>query len=85
MSESEKVYHLVRTALGVDKWREHVPSLVQMADLPSLWPERHSDPKLRQHLKTFEKLNMTQVQFIHPSLTEQMSPISLFNKIRLEI
>jgi len=56
ISESGKVYHLVRNALGVDKWREHVPSLVQMADLPSLWPERHSDPKLRQHLKALEKL-----------------------------
>jgi len=86
MSESEKVYHLVRTALGVDKWREHVPSLVQMADLPSLWPERHSDPKLRQHLKAFEKLNMSQFELIHPSQAECMSPISLrlFDKSRLK-
>jgi len=38
MSEGGNVYHLVRAALGVDKWTEHVPSLGQMADLPSRWP-----------------------------------------------
>jgi hypothetical protein len=56
-----------------------------MADLPSRGPERHSDPKLWQHIKVFEKLNMSQVELIHPSQTEWMSPISLFDKIRMEI
>jgi len=56
-----------------------------MADLPSRGPERHSDPKLRQHIKVFEKLNLSPVELIHPSQTEWMSPISLFDKIRMEI
>jgi len=33
----------------------------------------------------FEKLNMSQVELIHPSQTEWMSPISLSDKIRMEI
>jgi len=56
-----------------------------MADLPSRGPERHSDPKMWQHIKVFEKLIMSQVELIHPSKTEWMSPISLFDKIRMEI
>jgi len=54
-------------------------------DLPSRGPERHSEPQLRQHIKVFEKLNMSQVELIHPSQIEWMSPISLFNKTRMEI
>ena len=50
MSEGGNVYHLVRAVLSVDKWTEHVPSLGQMADLPSRWPERRSDSKLCKHL-----------------------------------
>jgi len=56
-----------------------------MADLPSHGPERHSDSKLWQHIKVFKKLNMSQVELIHPSQTEWMSPISLFDKIGMEI
>jgi len=56
-----------------------------MADLPSRGQERHPDPELRQHIKVFEKLNMSHVELIHPSQTEWMSPISLFDKIRMEI
>jgi hypothetical protein len=43
-----------------------------MADLPSRGPEHHSDPqaKLWQHIKVFEKLNMSQFELIHPSQTE---------------
>jgi hypothetical protein len=57
-----------------------VPSLGpgQPADLPNHWPERLSDPKLRQHLKVFKKLNISQVEFIRPSQAKWMSPISLF-------
>ena len=40
---------------------------------------------MRQHNKVFEKLNISQVKLIHPSQTEWMSPISLFDKIRMEI
>jgi len=48
--------------------------------------ERHSDPKLRQHLKAFENFNISQVDLIHLSQTEWwMSPISLSNKIRMEL
>ena len=87
MSEGGTVYHLVRAALGaaLDKWTEHVQSLGQMADLPSRWPERHSDPKLRKHLTAFQKLNMSQVEVVHPSQAEWLSPVSLFDKIRLEM
>jgi len=85
MIKDSNVYRLVRAALGVDKWAEHVPSLGQMADLPSHWPERHSDPKLRKHLTAFKKLKLSQVELIHPSQAEWLSPISLFDKIRLEI
>jgi len=85
MSDGGNVYHLVRAALGVDKWPEHAPSLGQMADLPSRWPKRRSDPKLCQHLKVFEKLIISQVEFIHPSQAELMSQISLFDKIRVEL
>ena len=53
--------------------------------LASSWPERNSDPKLRQHIKVFEKLHISQVELIHPSQTEWMSLISLFDKIRMEI
>jgi len=58
-----------------------------MADLSSRGPERHSDPqpKLWQHIKVFEKLNISQVELINPSQTEWMSPISLFDKIQMEI
>jgi len=56
-----------------------------MADLPSHGPERHSDPKLWQHIKVFEKLDMSQVELIHPSQTEWMSPIPFFDKIGMEI
>jgi len=42
-------------------------------------------PELRQHIKVSEKLNMSLVELIHPSQTEWMSPISLFDKIRMEI
>jgi len=84
-SEGGNVYHLVRAALGVDKWTEHVPSLGQMADLPSRWPERRSDPKVRQHLKAFKKLNISQVELLHPSQPEWMSPIFVFDKIRMEM
>jgi len=56
-----------------------------MADLPSRGQELLSDPKLWQHIKVFEKLNMSQVELIHPSQTEWMSPIPLFDKIRMEI
>jgi hypothetical protein len=85
MSEGGNVYHLVRAALSVDKWTEHVPRLGQMADLPSRWPERHSDPKLRKYLTAFQKLNMSQVELVQPSQAEWLSPVSLFNKIRLEM
>jgi len=80
-------YHLIWTAFRVNKWTdsEHVPSLQQMADLPSRELERHSDPILWQHIKVFEKLNLSLVELIHPSQTEWMSPISLFDKIRVEI
>ena len=81
MNEGGNVYHLVRAALGVDKWTEHVPSLGQMADLPSRWPERHSDPKLRKHLTAFQKLNMSKVELIRPSQDEWLSPISFFDKL----
>ena len=72
-SEGGNVRHLVRAALGVDRLTEHVPSLGQMAGLPSRWPERISDPKLRQHLHAYKKLNMSQVELIHPSQAESMS------------
>ena len=85
MSEGGNVYHLVRAVLSVDKWTEHVPSLGQMADLPSRWPELHSDPKLRKHHTAFQKLNMSQVELVHPSQDEKLSPTSLFDKIRLEM
>jgi len=39
----------------------------------------------KQHIKTFEKLNISQVELIHPSQNEWMSPISLFDKIRMEM
>jgi len=51
MREGGNAYHHVRGAFGVDKWTEYVPSLGQMTDLPSRWPECISDPKLRQHLQ----------------------------------
>jgi len=35
MSEGGNVYHLVPVAIDVDKWTDPVPSLDQMADLPS--------------------------------------------------
>jgi len=70
MSDRGNVYHLDRAALGVDKWPAHAPSLGQMADLPSRWPKCRSDPKLCQHLKVFEKLIISQVEFIHPSQAE---------------
>jgi len=35
MSELGNVYHLVPVAIKVDKWTDPVPSLDQMADLPS--------------------------------------------------
>jgi len=35
MSEGGNVYHLVPVAIEIDKWTDSVPSLDQMADLPS--------------------------------------------------
>ena len=85
--QSGNVYHLIWTAFRVNKWTDsrHVPSLRQMAYLPSRGPESHSDSKLWQHIKVFEKLNISEVELIHTSQTEWMSPISLFDKIRMEI
>jgi len=87
MSKGGNVCHLIWIAFRVNKWTdsEHVPSLQQMANLSRRGPERHPDPKLWQHNKVFEKLNKSQVELIHPSQTEWMSPISLFDKIRMEI
>jgi len=82
MSEGGNVYHLVQATFRVNKWTEHVLSLGQMADLPSRWPERISDPKPPGHEK---KINMSQVELIPPSQANLMSPISLFDKIRLEM
>ena len=37
MDAGGTIYYLVRAARGVNKWADHVPSLGQMADLPSRW------------------------------------------------
>jgi len=72
MSKGGNIYHLIWTAFRVNKWTdsEHVPSLRQMADLPSRGPERHSDPKLRQHIKVFEKSTLS--SWTHPPVTNRM-------------
>jgi len=75
MSEGGHVYHLVRagsesTVTSGQSTYQVGPQVGQMADLPSRWPERISDPKLHQHPQTYEQLNISQVELIHPSQTE---------------